>query len=322
MIVRRYFLCFLCIAILFVLGTSPLSALSEPIDVSRECSLRICYADNGSGISDIEVKIYRIADTSADAQMELTEEFDDYPVRINSVTSLSEWKDIATTLCSYISKDGIEPHDTAVTDRSGIAAFEGLETGLYLIYNASAETDNGTFVFDAFMCHLPTVGTDEYVYDAEMNPKGIEFIPSNEELEYKVLKLWRDEGRTDDRPEAVTVDILKDGDIAKTVILNSGNNWSYSWKAVDDGSEWSVVEKDVPDEYYVSCTVRETSFIITNTIRQAPTDSDPTPPVSDAPQTGDTFPLMWCIVVLCMSGMLVLVMGVWSMRGKTNAAKK
>lgn len=319
---KKYLSYLICVIVVCLLMSVPMSASDDPVDPSVRCSADIRYAYEGMAVSGVVVDIYRVAMNSDDGEMELAGEFADYPVRINNVTSQAEWNDIAATLSAYILKDEIEPYRTAVSDNSGVAVYDELETGLYLVGGVNAQNGDGKLIFDPFMLHLPVPGTDGYIYDAKVNPKGVEFIPDVGETEYKVLKLWRDSDGTEYRPGSVTVEILKDGEVTETVVLSSDNNWSYTWTAADDGSTWNVVEKDVPDEYYVNCSVRETSFVLTNTLRQTPPGGDPTPPGTDAPQTGDSFPLVRCIAIMCISGMIIFVVGACSMRGKRDARKK
>ncbi len=319
---RKYISYIICMIVVCMIITMQITVLADTVDPEKKCDLSVCYSNDDESFSGEIVNIYRVASTSEDTDMELTEEFVSYPVRVNGVTSQAEWKDVASVLSAYISRDKIEPYRSVVTDEYGIAVFSGLETGLYLIGEVTAANDDGSFVFDSFMLHLPVLSDGEYNYDTKINPKGVRFVPSNEQIEYKVLKLWRDSDGVEGRPVSVTVEILKNGNVEDTVTLSGENNWTYSWTAADDGSVWAVVETDVPQEYYVNVTVRETSFVIANTLSQDPTGGDPVPPGTDAPQTGENFPLLWLVVGMCISGMIMLVIGAWSMRGKGNAENK
>ena len=124
-------------------------------------------------------------------------------------------------------------------------------------------------------------------------------------IEYKVVKLWKD-ANSSSRPTSVDVDILKDGAVHKSVTLNSENNWSYTWTAT--GGDWSVVEKNVSDNYNVSISKNGTSFAITNTLPQDPVDK--------IPSTGDTAPLWLYVVIMCLSGLVLVILGVISAKNR------
>ena len=62
----------------------------------------------------------------------------------------------------------------------------------------------------------------------------------------KVLKIWNDEGREDERPEQVSIQLLCNGEVYDTVTLSEANHWQYIWNHLDGNSPWTVVEWDVP----------------------------------------------------------------------------
>jgi len=90
----------------------------------------------------------------------------------------------------------------------------------------------------------------------------------NEKL--TVHKIWDDNGYPD-RPDSVTVHLLRDGKEHETVKLNKDNQWTYSWDQLDDRYEWSVKE-DVPSGYEESYKIEGNTVFITN-------HKDYTPPV-------------------------------------------
>lgn len=90
----------------------------------------------------------------------------------------------------------------------------------------------------------------------------------NEKL--TVHKIWDDNGYPD-RPDSVTVHLLRDGKEHETVKLNKDNQWTYTWDQLDDRYEWSVKE-DVPSGYEESYKTEGNTVFITN-------HRDYTPPV-------------------------------------------
>ena len=285
----------------------PISANAlQNVDTSRSCTMTLHYTKNGYAFSGLEIQIYRIAEFRSENEYALTGDFQNYLVRIHEVFSQKEWRDIANTLAAYAEADKLQPTKTAVTDAEGTAAFTDLPTGLYLIRGISAENSSGSYEFENFILFLPTPDEHNRLnYDVVAKPKAT-FTPKTEEdLEYRVVKLWKDQGNSLRRPDSVTVAILKDGVLWQEVTLNADNNWSYSWTAPDDNSKWTVVEKDVPNGYTVAVHAGENTFTITNS-RPAPAGAPP--------KTGDTFPLLPYILLMSFSGLLLSMIGIWSKR--------
>lgn len=302
--------CWLCALIMTVslLGTVEVMAF-PPMEVEHPCSLTLHFTQNGIGFYQLEVRIYRVAEAFANGAFGLITPFSNYPVNIHGITSQTEWKTIANTLSAYVTADQIQPTGTQITSEEGTAVFTQLKTGLYLVSGAVAQHESGTYIFDSFMVYLPTPQDDGSLsYDVQAKPKCSNYTPATE---YKVVKLWKDSGNEDKRPESVTVDILKDGVVQETQVLNAENNWTYTWRTNDENSTWSVVEKDVPDTYTVTIDFNTDTFMITNT-RNAPID---------IPQTGDTSNPWLYMIVMCLSGVALLILGIGGRRGRKNEQK-
>lgn len=296
---RKQILLGLCLFALLWACLQPHQASAlTPLEPERLCSLKLHYTQNELGFGDLPIQIYRVAEAFPDGTFELLEPFSGYPVNIHGITSQKEWQDVASTLKAYIAADQLSPTRTENTDPQGSVVFRDLPTGLYYVQGILAENHSGTYKFNDFMVYLPTPLEDEgFNYDVEAVPKCTQFTPNTH---YSVVKLWKDAGSEQDRPKNITVDILKDGQVYETVILNADNNWSYHWTVPQDTSIWTVVEKDVPQGYKVSIGENGTGFVITNT---KTTPSDP-------PGTGDVFPLSIFTAALCISGLAMVLLGV------------
>lgn len=101
--------------------------------------------------------------------------------------------------------------------------------------------------------------------------------PSYDDAMHTVRKVWVDDGR--DRPDSVTVQLLRNGKAYDAVELSQSNNWAYTWDRLDGTYNWSVVEADVPEDYEAAYATGGSTTTITNTKKAGPTD--PTGP--DAP---------------------------------------
>ena len=283
----------------------------EAIVPERACTLAISYCYDGVAFFDAPVKLYKIADVSADCRYNLTSSFADSLLVINGVRTQGEWDVIRTTLEACILANNIQPDRTIATNADGQVCFETLETGLYLVAVGEVAQGDLRCYFASALVALPGLGTDGYwQYEVEVNAKA-EMLPSvdpDESIDLKVLKLWKgDEGRND-RPESVQIEIFRNGVSYETVVLSDENHWCYSWSAKDDGANWMVMERDVPVGYIMTVEERETSFTVTNTL-------DTAEPPDDAPDTGDTFNLLLPILLLGISGSALLLFGI---AGKRN----
>lgn len=289
----------LLLALWLLLGLYlPVSAAAAPLDPQHSCSLTLHYTKDGSVFPNLEIGIYRVASASADGTFDLIAPYSGYPVNIHGITAQSEWRTAATTLVSYIIGDERAPDHIATTDQDGNIRFQNLSTGLYLILGATGENEKGTYVFEDFLLYLPTPQADgSFQYDMEAIPKPSSFTPITE---YKIVKLWKDTSHTSKRPQKVEIEVLKDGKLHDTVILTPDGNWSHSWKTNDTAAKWTVREKNVPTGYKVAVSQSEGTFTVTNTYST---------PGTGTPKTGDTFPLLPCVMTMCISGFLLLLLG-------------
>lgn len=299
----------ICLVALCMVMFCPLSVqAATPFDPTAEASLTLHYQKEEQVFSNLSISIYRVAEAFPDGTFELIEPFSSCPINIHDITVQELWKNTAVTLNSYIVADGLAPYREESTNESGIVTFEQLETGLYLVSEVVAENNSGTYVFNQFMVYLPTLEQDgSFDYDVEAKPKGVEYVPKTE---YRVTKLWQDTEKQTSRPEEITVDIFKDGELWETQILGASNNWSYVWYVSDEEqSSWAVVERSVLEEYNVTVQKTGGTFLIINTHKSIQE-------IPDSPQTGDTSNITLYIMLMCISGIILIVLGVYNRRHK------
>lgn len=300
-ILRSVFMAVLCLAVL----CPCLLCAAAPLDTGADAGMTVYYQKDGKAFPDLEISVYRVARANADGTFSLIWPYSTYPVNIHGVSSQQQWRNIATTLAAYITAHKLEPDVTHRTDEQGVARFDNLQTGLYLVREVTAEDTQGTYVFENFMIYLPTPQPDgSFDYDVQARPKCADFVPKTQ---YTVNKLWRDSAYRASRPEYVTVEIYKDSVLQEKVILSADNNWSYTWYvSADDRGKWTVVETDVPDAYKVTIQQNGSLFSIVNT-REGK---------SDIPKTGDSFhPLPW-ILAMCVSGLALVILAIFGRRRK------
>ena len=313
MINRKIWILFILLCLCFHLMPCQVMAAStsdavEPIIPENECSLTVSYCCGETAFSGIQVKLYRIAEVSADFRYTLAQSFAASGLILDGIRTSGEWDVVRSTLEAHILAYNIAPEFTSVTNEDGQVSFESLKTGMYLAIVNQVEQDDLHYRFDSALIALPGLGSDgRWQYQVSVNAKG-EVLPPvdpDEKIEFKVLKLWRgDEGRSD-RPESVEVEIFRDGISYEKVVLSEEKHWSYTWSAKDDGANWSVVERNVPQGYTMTVEERESSFVITNTLISS-TPDDPDNP----PQTGDTSNIMLYVLLMTLSGTMLIILGV------------
>lgn len=348
----------------FLLLPCAVSAIStadaaEPVSLTTDCSLTAVYSYENTAFSGIGVNVYRIADVSADCRFTYTEEFAACALPLNGMQSDSEWDALRSTLEAYIMVYDPQPYAAAVTDAGGKVCFEKLEPGLYFIPAVQYSAAGYRYSFSCSLTALPGLeqkdGTWDYTVQTKpkpsMKPPAVPGIPEEpEEIPFKVIKLWKDAGNEYARPKSVVVDIYQNGKPVNTAILSDATNWSYQWYAEDDGSVWTVMERNVPDGYVMTLENRGAVFVLTNIFTEtseeeeetteteethepetAQETSDETVPPEEteepteteewkkddreeSPQTGDTFRIGPYIAVMCISGCLLILLGITGKR--------
>ena len=124
--------------------------------------------------------------------------------------------------------------------------------------------------------------------------------PDSDTATRTVIKRWDDTGYEKQRPDTITVTLLKDGTVYDTRKISRADGWQYTWSNLPrynpDGTEIVWTLRESAAHGYTS-TIRETgdTFILTNT-----------PERQKLPQTGL---LWWPVPVLAAAGLLFLILG-------------
>lgn len=198
--------------------------------------------------------------------------------------------------------DNIAPTKTAVTDSNGKAVFYDISCGMYLVANVDAVNSNTVYHFAEYMLSVPTIDNNGILsYNVKAKPKSVKTEPLNQQIEYKAVKIWKDPGNSNKRPNSVEIAVYKNGIFQESRILSSENNWSYYWRAVDDGSKWTVIERNVPDGYNVSIEKNANSFLLVNKYSEISVIP---------PKTGDNPNQEIYLIIFMVIGIILLVSGI------------
>ena len=225
------------VLVLFLTLSAPAMAAAA-IDTTHPVSLTISYQQDRKPIPGVPFALYRVADVNAYAEFTLSGDFKNYPVRLDGLDSAA-WRALAETLAAYVQRDRLTPLDSGVTDRNGELTFptngKTLLPGLYLVIGQTFSDGSFVYTTEPFLICLPNLDekTDTWQYDVTVSPKHtrtpIPVVPPDDTDKRKVLKVWNDAGQEHDRPEKITVQLLKNGEVYDTVILNERNSWRYIW---------------------------------------------------------------------------------------------
>lgn len=295
----------LCLAMLPCAANALSTAdATEKLSLTQDCSVTAVYGSDGEVFSAAQVKLYKIADITDELQYVYTDDFAPCDISINGIQSNSEWNVRRTTFESHIAANGITPYAVDVTDDNGAISFPGLRPGLYMLSAVTAEKNGMRYYFDTALVALPGIDADtrKWSYDVQLTPKPDIDIDDNGDVHYQVVKLWKGDS-SGSRPKSITIDILRNGVVMKTVELSNEHGWSYTWSAENDGAEWTVAEKNVPSGYKALVEKHSTTFVVTNSIKS-----------TDVPKTGDTANIALYIVLLCGAGIALVLIGVAARR--------
>ena len=310
---RKLITALLCTMVLFCTVFS-LGAFALPGD-DQKGDITITYKAGDVVFPEIEVNAYYLAEMSGYGVFVPASPFDNYPINLNNVSTQQEWDDLATTIGGYIVADNLMSDCMIITNEDGVVVMDYMEPGLYFITGVTAQSGITTYNFKPCFVWIPRYENNQWIYEASIQPKWSSYTP---QTEYSVVKLWKDSDKTDKRPQQVEVEIYNNGDLKYTEILNSDNSWTFAWQADDDGSMWTVVEKNVPKGYTVSVTEQNGVFSIVNKYKSGggkdPTPT-PTPPTNiKVPNTGDNSNFTLYATLMCISGLLLLILGVYRNR--------
>ena len=109
-------------------------------------------------------------------------------------------------------------------------------------------------------------------------------VEAYNESQLSVRKVWSD-GNANHSNDSITVNLLKDGKVEKSQVLNAENGWAYTFDRLVEGHTWTVEEAEVPAGYNVSYSTEGTQTTITNTKKES-SKHNPTTPEPDS-----TYPL-------------------------------
>ena len=242
------------------------SALPAPASAAaagEEASLTVRASDEVRALTGLELSVYRVGEIEPDGTPELLPAFAGYGVALDPADTAT-WKAAAETLASYITRDRATPDESRSVGSDGLARFDGLETGLYLVRGECLEGADFTYDPEPFLIALPRAAATGAEYDVTVAIKGEGAPRSAETTSLKVVKVWRGQADESQIPASIDVDLLRDGGLDETVTLSAATGWRHVWEDLEAGHTWSVVEHEVPRGWALTSSREGNAILLTN----------------------------------------------------------
>lgn len=280
------------LAVLLLLSLSG-TAYAQYIDMNRWGSFTLTLEAQGKPVVGAKFNVYFVAEATLQEDESLTitytEFFADCGIPLDD-------PDLAEKLSDYVETHDV-PTEVLTTDENGQIGYEELTYGLYLLRQTGAV--KGFSTCSPFLFAVPLVTENEVIYDVDASPK----TEVTRIKDINIQKVW-----LSDRPQttdaSVTIQLLRDGKVVETAVLNDANQWKITYENMPVSDAYSVKEIDAPKGYMPLYAQDGYDFTVYN--------------MSVLIQTGQR---IWPIPVLAMAGLLLMVAGVILLRkpGKTDA---
>lgn len=286
---------FLCLAS----PQAPAAQARDLIDTGASCSVTFNHSA-GASANGARIDLYRVADVSQTGDLTLAGPFAAYGGEV--ALDGGDWPGTAQVLAAYASRDGISPTCSGTFDAEGRSSFNSLQTGLYLVAIERFKAGSDYCTTAPYMLHLPIIDeqSEAWLYTGVSDVKYDRQPVPSEKLSITAAKVWKNDN-TDQRPDSVTVQLLRDGRAYKEATLSKANSWRVIWEGLDPERKWSVVEKKTPQGYTQSVSKQGSVYTVTNTRRNDGSGGEEL-----LPQTGM---LLWPIPILVTVGLILIFAG-------------
>lgn len=281
------------------------------IPTGSACKMTLSYCKNGIGVENLSVKLYQVASVSEHGEYIPETDFQTLNIDWGSLTTTNQLNMTCTTLESHILAQNVNVDFEKVTNQSGVAVFESLKPGLYLVGGAKSTYNSKQYTFQSVLVSLPAMDENGlWQHHITIAPKGEVNSKEEENRQFKVVKLWNDASQQEQRPDSIEVELFKDGTSYQVIMLSKDNNWSYGWTAPKDGAKWMVAERNVPAGYTVTVEQRDTAFVLTNTCFSSGAHRE------NGPGTGDSQNILLYGMVFFISGIALILLSAGRRRGQ------
>lgn len=254
-------------------------------------SIDIFYHDNGKALEGAEFSVFMIATADETGDITVTEQFSEYPVNLNSDSDIS--RALASTLEGFVLRDSLTPFKTGEIDSKGSLLISSknsqLRRGVYLIIGKRFFSDDRMYDPAPFIISLPSYDEDTGILASDVAIQAkfdvATFWLEGSSVSRRALKIW---SGNDPHPDEVTVELLRDGEVFDTAVLNSSNGWTHEWNNLNGKYRWLLTES-VPQGYDVTVIREGITFVVTNTPQTGGEDQSDKPSDSDSDSNNPSF---------------------------------
>ena len=171
----------LILSLLIVLAMIPVSSVygAEAIDITESVYLTLNCRYGDKPVQGKTFNAYRLADVDKYGRITPIEEYKYKNFNLGILGRDDEsWRATAAALESYVLAKNIKADGKAVSDENGIARFERLEQGLYLVIDSRMTMGNVRYEISPVIVQLPMADTEtnSWKYNVTSDVKG-EIIP-------------------------------------------------------------------------------------------------------------------------------------------------
>ena len=245
------------------------------------------------------VSLYKIAEKKADGSWQLMSEYQNLGIDVY------ELRQADIERIESVAKTQI-PSQTMISNQNGIMTFSNLEDAIYLVSKTGEPNLSHDYraSMTAFLVQIPKTESD----GSTTNHRQIDASPKCQIYTATATAItvnaeWIDHNnQLGKRPTNIRVILRKGNDYIGEQILNSLNNWSYTWLNLQASDQYNIQMIDEIASYTTSISDPDKTnevwiFTITNTIKQS----------SIIVKTNDTFKMNEWLTILLVSVGIILV---------------
>jgi uncharacterized surface anchored protein len=286
---RKWIFLLLTVWMLFAL---PTTVLAQGFDAGRTGSVSVTLTDRDgkTPIEGAELSLYHVATVRLNSKNNLSYTF---TKPFEACGSALDDPALSGKLEAFTGEHSVSAQKCS-TDARGTAAFTNLPLGLYFVKQTG--TVAGYAPCTSFLVTVPNESADGYVYEVNASPK----TDIARLTDITVRKVWNTDAFTKAAGQ-LEVQLLRDGTVVKTAVLNEQNNWQVTYPDMPESDRYSILEVNVPSGFTATYSQTGYVFTVTNT--------------ASLPQTGQ---LIWPVPVLALAGLCLIVVGVVVLRKTRN----
>lgn len=180
------------------------------------------------------------------------------------------------------------------TNDKGEAIFSNLDLGVYYIRQTN-KVKNFTQI-NPILIMIPKEINSSFEYNIDASPK-IEIVDLTD---ITIKKVWNTD-KKNKILDHVTIELYKNKEKIKTIILNEENNWEVTIEDMPKSDSYTVKEINLPKGYTVSYSSNEYTFTVTNT-----------------PSLVDTGQMTYLYKISAYTGLVLIIIGIIFKKRETN----